>query len=675
MIGNLLGDRYRVLQVLNTTEVGETYLTEDSEAKAEESFVVKQIPFLKANSKAIKSIQSFFENQVSGQEKLGIECEEIKPFFDLLEDKDTLYLVREFVKGQSLAEEIIPGKKFSEDNVLNIIYEVLEILVILHNREVIHQNIKPANIIRRESDQKLVLLDTAAVKEATVNTILAAATNTSEYTPMEQYYGNPQSASDIYSLGIIAIELLTGLTAKEITAPDSPKNLLTGEISWYSPKLKVNKKLRKIINKMVQFDYRKRYKNAHDALKDLRVLTDRYYAQEMVRKLRYKLILASGITSFIVVGLASWFLWAPKDIEYAKVLYKQGLENYQTGDYKAALNKFTQAINIDPNYAPAYNKRGDSFYRLGDYNKSQKDSSNAILLNPKDANAYYDRGFILYSNGNYNGAMADFKEALKLDQNNADAYYGMGLARTKINQKQLALDDLNKAISLKTDFVDAYLQRATVYRQLGMKLEALKDFDEAIAIQDNNPKAYYERALAHYFLNEKRSAENDFTKAIELDPSYVDAYVGRGDVYGDLEYPDKAITDYNQALQINPKFVPAYIRRGNYHLQVGNNVKAMEDLNQAITLDPKSASAYNFRGNAFLEQGKLNEAVADYSKAIEINSGYALAYYNRALLLTDLGKVSEAIEDFQKAAEFFQAKGDSKNYNEAMSHLTALSPK
>jgi tetratricopeptide (TPR) repeat protein len=675
MIGNLFGDRYRVLQVLNTTDVGETYLTKDLEVNTEESFVVKEIPFLKANTKAIKHIKSAFKNPVNGQDKLDNESKQIQSFFDLLEDKEKFYLVRKFVKGKSLTEEILPGNRLKQDNVINILSEILEILSTLHNRQIIHQNIKPANIIRRESDEKLVLLDISTTQEALVNKILASQFNWSEYIPMEQHYGNPQYASDIYSLGIIAIESLTGLTAKEITAPASPKNLLTGEISWYNPKLKIHKKLRKIINKMVQLDYRSRYKNANDVLRDLRILTDRYYAQTVVRKRRKKLILASGITTFVLVGLATWLFLGPKDIEYAKVLYNQGLDSYQAGDYKAALNKFTQAINIDPDYAAAYNKRGDSFYRLGDYNKSQKDSSDAIRLNPKDGNAYYDRGFILYSEGNYNGAIADFQEALKLDPNNADAYYGMGLGRTEINQKKLALEDLNRAISLKSDFVDAYLQRATVYRQLGMKLEALKDFDEAIAIKPNDPKAYYERALAHDLLNEKRPAIDDFTKAIELDPNYIDAYVGRGDVYGDLEYPEKAITDYNQALQINPKFAQAYIRRGNYYLQAGNSVTAMEDLNQAITLDAKSASAYNFRGNAFLEQGKLNEAVADYSKAIEINSNYALAYYNRALLLTDLGKVPEAIEDFQKAAEFFQAKGDSKNYNEAMSHLAALSPK
>lgn len=664
----LLDACYRIVEVFGAAKEGDTYLVEDVNNSNNKLYVLKHWRPQSTNTEALNITRSLFTGEAQTLEKLGELHDQIPKILAYTEENQEFFLIQEYIPGNTLREEFLPGQNLGEEKVIKIISEILEILVLVHNRGVIHRDIKPENIIRRETDKKLVLVDFAAVKEAVTN-----ASGTNEYIPMEQFHGNAQFNSDIYALGILAIEALTGLPAKEISGAKSPKNILTGEIIWRRKAPQVSNQFARIINKMVCVDFRKRYQTAQSVLRDLRKLQTPK-KQHLKPQIKLRLILMTGATTLLVVGIASWFLNAPGELEKAKPFYENGMVNYEQDNYKGAIDNFTKAIETYPEYAQAYNRRGDSYYRLGYYEKAQQDSSEAIRLNPADANAYFDRGFSLYKLGNYNGAIVDLKKAIELEPTYADAYYGLGLARVKIKEKLTAMGDFSKAIALKPEFAEALIERGILRRQLGQKLESFKDFDEAIAIKPDNAEVYYERAKARFALNEKQKAIADYTKAIELDNKYVAAYIGRGDVYSELSYNDKAFVDYNQALTLNPKAPEAYVGRGNFLFQMKDVQGAIKDYNKALELNPKLASAYNYRAIAELELGKFNKAVDDYSKAIEVNPEYALAYYNRGLLLTTLGRVPQAVEDFQKAANLFKDKGDQNSYNDAISRLKELSP-
>ena len=89
---------------------------------------------------------------------------------------------------------------------------MLEILDFVHSHNVIHRDIKPQNIIRRQQDNKLVLIDFGAVKEVTGQASpLTIGIGTGGYMPMEQFNGKPAYASDIYAVGAIAIQAITGI--------------------------------------------------------------------------------------------------------------------------------------------------------------------------------------------------------------------------------------------------------------------------------------------------------------------------------------------------------------------------------------------------------------------------------------------------------------------------------
>jgi len=672
IMSNIMLESYRIIELINGNLGGRSYLGENTCESNNERYVIKQFMPPSKDPKLLKISHNVLETEAKPLDNLSEQDDRIYNLINFFEENQNFYLVRKYITGNPLDKEILPGQILKSEKVINLLLEILEILVLLHSRGIIHRNLKPANIIRRESDNKLVLTDFGAPQEAVSNIV-----GCSEYMPIEQVHGNPQFNSDIYTLGIIAIEALTGLTASQITAQKNHKNTSAEKIIWHPRRYRVNPKLANLINKMVDLNYHNRYQSAKDVLNDLKAINQQqssFVYQKIKHKISKNSKLTVGICSLILLSGIGWYFFAPRNLNYAKELYKQGIKYYEKTEYEQAIKLFSQAININPEYANAYNSRGDAYYRLGKYEKSQQDSSAAIRHNPNDANAYYDRGFSLYSIGEYNGAIIDYNQAIKINPEYANAYYGRGLARFQIKENRKAIADLNQAIAINSKFAPAYLHRGIIRRKIGEKLEAIKDFDQAITINSKYTEAYYERGKTQYALNDKTAAQKDFTKVIELDSKYIEAYIARADVYNDLGYPKQAYEDYEKAIEMNPENPTAYIQRGLYRFKIKDIEGAIENYNQAIKLDATQSTAYNHRGNAYLELGKWKEAIADYSKAIELNPEYAQAYYNRGLLRTDLAKVPEAIDDFQAAADIFIKIGENSNYNDALSRIKELTP-
>lgn len=662
---HLRDGRYRILKVLNDGEKPETYLVEDANFP-ESQFIVKQLRNPSNNPQTLTSLRRLFASKAATLEKLGQEHDRIQKLIAYFEENEEFYIVQEFIPGNPLTDEIIQGQPLREDQVIDFLSEILEILVIVHSYGVIHRDIKPANIIRRESDKKLVLVNFGTLNEAITNTV-----DNLEYMPIEQVNGNVKYNSDLYALGIVAIAALLSLPTNEISNLRTQKNRLTGEIVWQNKNIKISRKLAKIINRMVRFDYRKRYQYATEVLDDLKKLTNvEVEPKQHDKKL---LIVLTGIVGSIALGVGVWFLHSPKPVSNAqKQLYQEGVNKYEVGNYEGAVEDFNHVIELDPQNALAYNRRGDAYYRLGDYEQAEADASQALLLNPQDANAYFDRGFAFSELGKYKEAIADYSQAIKLNSEDAYAYYGRGLSRIQLKDNKGAIGDFSKAIALKPQYTEAYLQRGILRRRLRQRLEAIQDFDKVIKINPSDAKAYYQRALTQSLNKQKYAALKDYTDALNINPKYIEAYLNRGDVYSDLGNKVEATEDYNTILQIDPKFIAAYIHRGIHRFSFGDYKGAIEDYTEALKLDPNNIAAYNNRGNAYLELGNKKSANQDYSQAIAINANNALAYYNRGVIRTKQKNKQGAIADFKKAAKLFQQQGEKDSYQDAQREIAIL---
>ncbi|QSJ14444.1 protein kinase [Nostoc sp. UHCC 0702] len=265
MIGKLLDHRYQVIKVLAAGGFGQTYIAQDTRRPGNPICVVKHLQPA-TDPRVFETAKRLFNSEAETLEKLG-NHDQIPRLLAYFDENQEFYLVQEFIEGHTLTEELIPGQKWSEDQVIQMLQEVLGILEFVHAQGVIHRDIKPDNIIRRTSDQKLVLVDFGAVKQlrspmVTVGGQASAtvAIGTPGYMPTEQGQGKPRPNSDIYSLGIIAIQALTGVLPAQLQEdPD------TGEILWQHL-ANVNYRLAAVLTKMVRYHFKDRYQTVTEAL-------------------------------------------------------------------------------------------------------------------------------------------------------------------------------------------------------------------------------------------------------------------------------------------------------------------------------------------------------------------------------------------------------------------------
>jgi len=269
----LLAGRYQVVKVLGEGGFGRTYLAQDTQRPGRPPCVVKQLKPGRSDSQFMQLARRLFQTEAEILEILG-RHRQIPQLLAYFEENQEFYLVQEFIQGTPLDKELVPGQKRDETYTLHLLRGILEVLAFVHEHKVIHRDLKPANIIRREKDQRLVLIDFGAVKQMRPKTEgteadYTVAVGTRGYAPSEQMGGRPQLNSDIYAVGMIAIQSLTGLPPRELELDQNTGLPVWRHLAQVSPRLA------DILDKMVAYFYTERYQTALDVLRDLRPLFQR----------------------------------------------------------------------------------------------------------------------------------------------------------------------------------------------------------------------------------------------------------------------------------------------------------------------------------------------------------------------------------------------------------------
>jgi serine/threonine protein kinase len=287
-LGTLLRQRYLVKQILGQGGFGRTYLAIDQE-RFNEACVLKEFTVPYQDDALVEKAKSLFQREASTLYQ--IQHPQIPRFWAAFEDEQRLFLVQDFVKGQTyrslLQARKLQGKPFSETEVLHFLNHLLPVLSYLHDRDIIHRDISPENIILRTPDSGTVLvgqssidnlptplpvlIDFGAVKEAASHwPIISAITRVGKvgYAPPEQLQtGNVSPHSDLYALGATSLVLLTGR---------EPQTLLDSQtLSWqWQPYAKVSDLLATVLQKMLALQPNERYQSAREVWADLQPLME-----------------------------------------------------------------------------------------------------------------------------------------------------------------------------------------------------------------------------------------------------------------------------------------------------------------------------------------------------------------------------------------------------------------
>ena len=264
-----LRDRYHIIRPLGGGGFGRTFLAEDQD-KLNELCVVKQlVPQLQGTSAQHKAIQ-LFEQEAKRLQQLG-EHPQIPALYAYFKQDDYLYLVQQLIVGQSLRQQLDQGA-FNEQQIWELLADLLPILQFIHDRQVIHRDIKPDNIMRRQSDRRLILIDFGVSKQFTTSAIATLGTTIGSfgYASSEQMNeGEAYPASDLYSLGVTCFHLLTQI---------SPSRLWTEYgYSWVKQwqqhlNRQISPELTAVLDNLLQKDMQQRYQNVEQVLLELRTI-------------------------------------------------------------------------------------------------------------------------------------------------------------------------------------------------------------------------------------------------------------------------------------------------------------------------------------------------------------------------------------------------------------------
>ncbi|NJR74165.1 MAG: protein kinase, partial [Scytonema sp. CRU_2_7] len=266
-----LRSRYRIIQPLGGGGFGRTFLAED-EDKLNEHCVVKQLVPQVQGTSALHKATELFQEEARRLQQLG-EHRQIPHLYAYFRHDNYLYLVQQFIQGQTLRQELREQGLFSEEKIWELLRELLPVLNFIHEHQVIHRDIKPENIIRRSSQstrEDLVLIDFGVAKQLTATSLEQTGTTIGSYgyAPMEQMkYGSAYPASDLFSLGVTCFHLLTGIHPSGLYMEHGYSWVMNWQQYLKSP---ISPRLEQVLDKLLQKDIEYRYQSADEVLQDLR---------------------------------------------------------------------------------------------------------------------------------------------------------------------------------------------------------------------------------------------------------------------------------------------------------------------------------------------------------------------------------------------------------------------
>ncbi|MEB3830665.1 serine/threonine-protein kinase [Phormidium sp. CCY1219] len=260
----ILAQRYRPLKLIGAGGFGRTLLAIDEFKPSKPRCAIKQF-YLQWQQNAAKASQLFHQEAVR-LEQLG-KHPHIPELFAHLEQDDRQYIVQEFIEGQNLADELAENGRFCESKIISLLQDLLPVLHFIHQGHVIHRDIKPENIIRRRSDGKLVLVDFGAAKYATGTVLGKTGTTigTKGYAAPEQTFGKAVFSSDIYSLGVTCITLLSDREPFELY------DAMESTFVWreYLGTNSVSDRLGQILDKAIESSVKRRFHSAQAVMQAL----------------------------------------------------------------------------------------------------------------------------------------------------------------------------------------------------------------------------------------------------------------------------------------------------------------------------------------------------------------------------------------------------------------------
>ncbi|MBI1773192.1 MAG: protein kinase [Burkholderiales bacterium] len=575
-----------------------------------------------------------------------------------IEDEDNSQsIVMELVPGLTLKQLLQqhPQQPLPEQQVINIINQVAEAMQEAHASSLIHGDLKPSNLMV-EPDGKVRILDFGLASQtdaqATTSMSQLDPQGTIAYMAPERMMGNPANAqSDIYALGVILYETLTGQRpfANASGLALAASLMQSNSDTWEFP-AGCKPELIKLVLGMTSRQTEKRLCSMQQVVDELRglITTPMLLAASDAGNVSGKSgkgwnVLSTpkrfAIVSAIIVALGYGAWQATPYLEMDKMslkpyseslTMKQGLEALKQFDRPGNLDKATQSFETvlkhDVNSAAAV--AGLSLVYSFRYTTDGQDE---IWLQKADASA---------------------QQAVKMNAQLALSYVALGAATSRKDNYEQALIDLDKALVLDPENYFAWYVKASVLRKARRLEEIIKFTELAMQRFPYNSVFASEMGGAKYQNGDYEGAEKAFRLGIKMEPDAAFNYSNLNAALIRLNKSDEALAVLQQGLQIRPS-ANLYANLGQSLFVRGNYLAAIDAFQLAVSSEKGNPNNYNGWANLadtlLWLPARKNEALAAYQKAIQLLQPRLDRSPNDITLVSRMGLYAARVADKEKS--------------------------
>ena len=698
--GSTLANRYEIIEELGKGGMGKVYRVEDTKLKQEVALKLIK-PEVAKDKKTIER----FRNEL----KLAREIahRNVCRMYDLNEEKGIHYITMEYVRGEDLRSLIRRIGQLPIGKSISIANQICEGLSEAHRLGVVHRDLKSNNImIDKEGNVRIMDFGIARSLEAKGITGPGVMIGTPEYMSPEQVEGKEvDQRSDIYSLGVILYEMVTGKVPFEGDTPFTIGMKHKGEMPKNPKELntQISDDLNRLILRCLEKEREKRYQSADEVRSELTNIEEGIPTTERIvpeRKpltsreitvtlgLRKLFIPALVFIGIVILGVVIWQLLPEKEAVVAPKIENSiaviSFEN-QTGDkaydylQKAIPNLLITSLErTGDHYVVTWERMRDLLAQIGEkdvetvdrdlgFKLCRREGVEAIVLGSyiKAENVFATDVKVLdvetkrlLKSASSKGTGVDSILQTQINELSKEISLGIGTARDKIEYAETPITDVT------TSSMEAYnyfLRGREDYEKFYFD-SAQRFLEKAVELDSNFALAYLYLGRAYSNLEKSRERDEAYKRAKTLSQNasdkerlYIEAYYARG-IENDW---DKAFLIYQQMAQKYPKEKHLHHELSLYYLAKNMHDQQIEELDKALELDPNYGDALNSIAYVYSDIGNYEKAIEYLKRYASISPGDANPFDSMAELYFRMGKLDEAVAKYKEALEikpdFFQS--------------------